>query len=91
MNDIKPEPTEQPRALRLLEEILSLHEVSADCDCGCETCAEQLDCLAELVANGHEAKKILPAVQAHLDCCPDCREEFEALLCILRAEQSGSC
>ncbi|HLY26517.1 MAG TPA: hypothetical protein VKQ72_09270 [Aggregatilineales bacterium] len=89
MNDNMPDQTQQPRVLRLLEEILSLHEASGNCDC--ETCTQQLDCLAELVTSGHNAKELLPAVQDHLDCCQDCREEFEALLCILRAEQSGSC
>ncbi len=89
MSDIKPDQTDQPRAIRLLEGILNLHERGIECDC--ETCNEQLDCLAELVAVGHDPNKLLPAVQAHLDCCADCREEFEALLCILRAEQSGSC
>jgi hypothetical protein len=28
---------------------------------------------------------LMPIVQHHLDTCPDCREEFEALLRILKA------
>ena len=87
MSDIKPDEIQQPRAIRLLEGILALHEKGTECDC--DTCNEQLDCLAELVAVGHDPSKLLPAVQAHLECCPDCMEEFKALLCILRAEQSG--
>jgi deoxycytidylate deaminase len=78
---------DQPRVVRLLQEILALHEAEVDC----ETCNEQIDCLAELVAVGHDPKKLLPAVQNHLECCTECHEEFEALLCILRAEQSGQC
>ena len=85
MSDMKPSQADQPKLVRLLEQILSYHEADIDCD----TCGDQLECLAELVAVGHDPKKLLPAVQAHLDCCNDCREEFEALLCILRAEQSG--
>ena len=88
MNKMKPDqPTDDPRIVRLLQGILALHEAEVDC----ETCTEQIDCLAELVAVGYDPSKLLPAVQAHLDCCSDCREEFEALVCILRAQQSGKC
>ena len=90
MNDeVKPDqptPTNPPvRVMQLVERILAMHESELDC----ESCGAQIDCLAELVAVGHDPKKLLPAVQMHLECCRDCREEFEALLCILRAEQSG--
>jgi len=86
MDEVRPEqPTEQPRAILLLQEILALHTSDVDCEC----CGDQLECLAEMVAAGQDIRVILPAVQAHLECCADCREEFEALLCILRAEQSG--
>jgi hypothetical protein len=84
------QPATQPKLVQLLEQMMALHEAGADC-VDCETCGEQIDCLAELVAGGCDAKDLLPAVQAHLDCCRDCREEFEALLAILRAEQLGLC
>ena len=86
MSIMKAEPSsEAPRVLKLLQEILSLHEAAVDCD----TCGEQIDCLAELVAVGHDSNMLLPAVQEHLDCCRECKEEFQALLCILKAQQSG--
>lgn len=56
----------------------------------CETCNNQLECLAEQVAGGAQLHDLWPAVEAHLSCCQDCYEEFQALLCILRAEQSGN-
>ena len=85
---MKPEPTaDDPRILQLLQGILALHEAELDCD----ACSDQLACLAELVAVGHDPKKLLPAVQAHLDCCGDCREEFEALVFIMRGQQEGRC
>src|SRR5882762_9301708 len=66
MSDMKAEPSsEAPRVLKLLQEILSLHEAEVDC----ETCNQQIDCLAELVSVGHDPNKLLPAVQEHLDCC----------------------
>ncbi len=86
-DEVKPDrPSNSPvRVVQLVERILALHESEMDC----ESCGQQIDCLAELVAVGQDPRLLLPAVQAHLECCRDCREEFEALLCILRAEQSG--
>jgi hypothetical protein len=55
----------------------------------CESCSMQLDCLAEQVAQGANLHDLLPAVERHLECCQDCNEEFQALLCILRAEFNG--
>ena len=86
MDDSK-QSLNRPRLLELLREMLALHEASIDC----ETCGEQIECLAELITVGQSLNPndMLPAVQNHLDCCKDCREEFNALLVILRAEQSG--
>ncbi len=55
----------------------------------CETCGRQLNCLAEAVAAGVDPRDLLPAVEEHIVCCVDCREEFEALLAIIRAENQG--
>ncbi|MCA0458171.1 MAG: hypothetical protein LCI00_29665 [Chloroflexi bacterium] len=56
----------------------------------CDSCNCQLECLAEKVAGGASLHDLLPAVEAHLRCCVDCREEWQALLCIVRAERDGS-
>lgn len=48
-----------------------------------------MNCLAELVAAGVDPRDLLPAVEEHIICCADCREEFEALLAIIRAENQG--
>ena len=46
----------------------------------CNECFDQLDCFAEQVLAGKPASDAMPLVQSHLDRCPPCREEFEALL-----------
>ena len=52
MSDKKSDqPTDQPKVLHLLERIMSLHEAGANC-ADCDTCGEQIDTLAELVASG---------------------------------------
>lgn len=51
----------------------------------CEDTYRLLDQFAEAVARGQDAAKLMPLVQQHLELCPDCREEFEALLRVLQA------
>jgi len=52
---------------------------------GCDECFEQLDRFVEMELAGKNAAEAMPLVQDHLERCPDCREEFEALLAALRA------
>lgn len=73
------------RLLALVESILSTHEDELDCD-GCDAA---MPYLAELVSAGGDPALILPAVQEHLRRCGACREEFEALVAIVRAESAG--
>jgi hypothetical protein len=51
---------------------------------GCDECFEELDRFVELSLAGKDAAEALPLVQDHLTRCRDCREEFEALLRVLR-------
>ncbi|MDQ7030844.1 MAG: hypothetical protein Q9O62_14250 [Ardenticatenia bacterium] len=67
--------------LRLLVEgVLATEETELSCD----ECFEELDRFAELVLAGREIPEAMRLVQAHLERCGDCREEFEALLAALR-------
>lgn len=74
------------------------------CDCGDDDCncdekiaemdcneyCEQIACLAERVAAGENIDQILPQFGHHLKYWRDCREEFEALVAVIKAERSGS-
>ncbi len=51
---------------------------------GCDTCFAQLDLFVEMILTGQDAASAMPLVQAHLDRCIACREEFEALLFALK-------
>jgi hypothetical protein len=75
---------------RLNKLITAIFEDHQDDCIDCDTCCQQLNYLAELVASGAEVRQLLPAVEDHLACCPDCREEYRALLCIMQAELKGS-
>jgi hypothetical protein len=52
---------------------------------GCEECFEEVDRFVEMNLAGKDAAEAMPLVQDHLERCRECREEFEALLGVLRA------
>lgn len=54
----------------------------------CDEAFALLDEYVELVANDEEARRLMPLVQSHLDMCPDCRDEFEILLHVLKTADS---
>ncbi len=66
-----------------------IFDTHVDGDISCEECCKQFNCLVDLVANGAEPNQLLPAVQQHISCCKDCREEYQALLSIVVAENQG--
>jgi hypothetical protein len=58
--------------------------IAMDCNDHCEKLAS----LAEQVANGADLDEILPELKEHMHYWGDCREEFLALVAVLRAEQN---
>lgn len=60
--------------------------IAMDCNDHCE----QLAALAEQVANGADLSEVLPELQEHMKYWGDCREEFIALVNVLKAEFSDA-
>ncbi len=54
----------------------------------CGECFEELDRFVEMTLAEVNAAEAMPLVEDHLRRCRDCREEFEALLAVLRAFDS---
>jgi hypothetical protein len=65
----------------------SLNEEVINMDCN--ECCEQLTCIAEQVAGGAKLFDIMPELEEHFRCWPDSREEFYALVAVIRAERDG--
>jgi len=84
--------TDQQRIVQNLQTILDFtanapenHEIMAmDCNDHCENMAY----LAERAAAGAPLEEILPELQHYLRYWRDCREEFVALVSVLKAEMS---
>ena len=56
----------------------------------CDDCFERLDEYVELELRGAAADRQLPGMRAHLEGCPACREEYESLRELARAEDEPS-
>ena len=84
--------TDQQRIIQNLQTILDFvanapenHQIMAmDCNDHCENMA----CLAERAAAGAPLEEILPELRHYLGYWRDCREEFMALVSVLKAEMS---
>jgi len=54
---------------------------------GCDECFDRLDEFVELELAGLEADATVPGLRAHLDGCPACREEHDALLALVAEDR----
>jgi len=57
---------------------------------GCYECLDEIDRYAETVLDGKPIPEGLHLVTDHLQDCPECREEYEALLVALRHLEESS-
>lgn len=78
-----------PQAVHIHNLIQAMVISHQDDPMDCEMCECNLESLAEKVAAGANLHDLLPELEIHLQCCHDCKEEFQALVCIVKAEISG--
>jgi len=84
--DGRKRPTVPPE---FLGEVARQLEVTYEVEYSCDDVHRLLDQFAEAVLRGEDVARLMPLVQRHLDMCPDCREELEALLRVIQAESSA--
>jgi hypothetical protein len=58
-------------------------------DVGCDVCFDELDRYVELELAGADAEAAVPGMRAHLEGCPACAEEHEALIALVTQDASG--
>jgi hypothetical protein len=58
---------------------------NARADRGCDAGFDAMDRYAEALLRGDDAERAFPELVAHLENCPDCREDVDGLLAALRA------
>jgi hypothetical protein len=68
----------------LMQQLAMTQDVELSCD---EVLALMGAC-AEAELRGEDHARLVPLFEKHIEMCADCREEFEGLLRILRAQQA---
>lgn len=67
------------------KKMLMMIEKTQEKELSCDEVHALLDQYAEMTIRGEDAAELLPLVHYHLEMCPDCKEEYEALTRILEA------
>jgi len=76
----------QGEAIMLVQMLQRTEEIELSCD---EVFA-MLDEYAEMASKGEDVGHLMPLIKQHLEMCPDCREEYEALARVLTMTNSVS-
>lgn len=78
----------QPAMDRALPGMLRMVAITDEKEIACDEVFRLLDQFTEMMARGEDAARLLPMVQKHLELCPDCGEEYAALLTMLKSPGS---
>ena len=68
-----------------LRKLIQMIENTQEVELSCDDVYALLDQYTELANRGGDTKELMPLVDHHIEICPDCREEFDALLRVLKA------
>lgn len=69
---------------KIMQQLAATQPVELTCD----EVLRLMGACAEAVLRGEDHAQVVPLFEKHIDMCADCREEFEGLLRILRAQQA---
>jgi hypothetical protein len=67
------------------QKLMQMVDKTQEIELSCDDVYHILDQYTELVYQDENSQELMPLVEHHIQICPDCREEFEALLRILQA------
>ncbi len=82
-NTINPQRDTPELKDEVVLKFLRVLENAREEELSCSEMYARLDEFVETEVQGEDADKITPLVHEHLDMCPECCEEYEALLTVL--------
>jgi hypothetical protein len=65
--------------------ILKMLGLTTEREITCGECLQHVSEFAEAQLAGQPVNEIITSVEQHLALCPECREEYEALMAVLKA------
>lgn len=68
----------------LLQKLLRMLSLTRPREISCDEVYELMDHYVELQTRGENVQALMPLVAHHMQICPECREEYEALLQIIK-------
>ncbi len=70
----------------VVRRLMQMIDNTCEKEYSCEETFALLDEYIELSLTNKEAAALMPLVKQHIGMCPDCREEFEALLLAMQGQ-----
>jgi uncharacterized protein with PIN domain len=80
-------PEEQRLTGEQVGGIVRMLGLTRDHEFNCSECLQHVSEFAECQIANQPVGEVIASVEQHLALCPECREEFEALMKILKAGQ----
>lgn len=71
----------------MMENLLHRLAITEEQEISCDDVHDLLDQFSELKLQGEDVAQLMPLVHKHLELCPDCKEEHQALLRALEFEK----
>lgn len=75
--------------MSLFQKLLRMLALTRERELTCAEVGELLDYYTELEKSGENVKSLMPAMAQHLQICPECEEEHQALRRILDLESGN--
>ena len=80
-------PKEQRLTSEQVGSIVKMLDLTRDREFNCGECLQHVSEFAECQLANKPVSEVIASVEQHLGLCPECREEYEALMKILQAGQ----
>jgi len=78
-------PEDQPLTREQVSGIVKMLGLTTDRELNCGECLQHVGEYAETRLTGRPVNEVLAGIEQHLALCPECQEEFLALMAILKA------
>jgi len=85
----KPESEIEAGSTKMLKKLMKAVEQTQEVEYDCAEVYDLLDQYVDMVNSKKDATQLMPLVRHHLDMCPDCREEYEALMNVLENQPAA--
>ena len=89
-NWIRKKTTQESNSPESMTSLLNMLAMTEAHEIDCDDVFKALAEFAEMNQRGKDVAEMMPLVKKHLELCPDCREEYEILMDILKVEQQIS-